>query len=73
MNKNTYLNTIPWRADYEPFRGWGHSKGLYRIQAERTAFVAYHADQRIFTSASLYEAQLACENRLDGGHLTSKA
>lgn len=58
--------TITWRASYEPFKGNIWEFGLYRIQEESKGlvFVAYHGGQRIFTSASLYEAQLACENKL---------
>jgi hypothetical protein len=55
---------INWRKDYEAFRGNVWNFGNYQILEQGTVYVAYHAGQRIATSASLYELQQACENKL---------
>lgn len=70
MKKVTFGKAFPWRQSYEPFRGNVWEIGLYRIQKENKGqvYVAYHGGQRIFTSANLYEAQLACEGRLGANY-----
>jgi hypothetical protein len=63
----TDMNTkqIPWRADYEPFRGRVWNYGNYQIVQESTLYVAFHGGKRIAQSIDWSEVDRHCVRHLN--------